>query len=122
MNKNIGRLEISMNNSTMMKILRSINDVLKILFRFMFRNSFLLSEQFENISILTKFCNNVHVICSLIDIEEMHDILMGYFFHDLYFRLNVFDVISVGEDLFVDDLDSYRMGSFYLPSKIDRSV
>ena len=85
MNKNIGRLEISMNNSTMMKILRSINDVLKILFRFMFRNSFLLSEQFENISILTKFCNNVHVICSLIDIEEMHDILMGYFFHDLYF-------------------------------------
>lgn len=59
------------------------------------------------IAILAKLSNNVHVICSLIDVIQFDYILMANFLHYVYLRLDVFDIIGIGEYLLVYDLYCY---------------
>lgn len=79
-------------------------------------------KKFENISILAKLGDNIHVIGGLINVEKMNNVLMWHFFHDLYLWLYVFDIVGIWEYLLVNDLHSNWTTCLNLSTKIDRGI
>lgn len=60
-----------------------------------FRKFSFFHEEMIEIPILTKLCNNVHIIGSLIDIMEFDNIIMMDHFHDVYLGLDIFQVVGI---------------------------
>lgn len=114
MKKNVGRFEISMNNSTFVKVFCSFHEVSQVLFSLNLRNFSFFVEKFEKITILAKFSDNIHIISGLVDIIETNNVLVRYFFHNLDLRLNVLDIVCIGEYLLVDHFHSHRESCLYL--------
>ena len=79
-------------------------------------------KKFENISILTKLGDNVHIISGLINVKEMNYVLMWHLFHDLYLWLYVFNIVGIREYLLVNDLNSNWATCLNLFAKIYCSI
>ena len=71
---------------------------------------------------MAELSDNIHVIECLIDIIELDYVLMRDLFHNIDFRLYVFDVIGIGEDLLVDDLYCNRLRGLDLFAKVNVGV
>ena len=72
-----------MNNAALVQVLCPVHDVPEVVFGLPLGDPLLLVQQFEEISVLAKFCNNVHVVGGLVDVEELYDVLVGHFLHDI---------------------------------------
>lgn len=96
-----------MDNAVLMEILGAIHDIPKILLGLILRNLPPLLQHPMQITILAELSNNVHVISSLVDIVEPDDVLVVDLLHDIYLGLDVFDVVGIGEDLFVNHFDCH---------------
>lgn len=81
--QNIGWLEVSMNNSIFVQILGSINNVFEIALGILLWDFFLLVEHLKEITVVAKFSDDIHVIGSLVDVEELNDVGVGDFLHDV---------------------------------------
>lgn len=77
---------------------------------FLFNFSSFLQEVVE-ITILTKLSDDVHVVGSLVDIVKFDDVEMVDFLHDLDLGLDVFHVVAVGEEPFVDHFHGYFLSA-----------
>ncbi len=81
--QNIGWLEVSMNNSIFVQILGSINNVFEVALGFLLWDFFLLVEHLKEITVVAKLSDDIHVIGSLVDVEELNDVGVGDFLHDV---------------------------------------
>lgn len=81
--QNIGWLEVSMNNSIFVQILGSINNVFEIALGILLWDFFLLVEHLKEITVVAKLSDDIHVIGSLVDVEELNDVGVGDFLHDV---------------------------------------
>lgn len=105
-----------MNDAILVQILGPVHYILQILLGLLLGYSLPLLQQFEEISILAKLGHNVHIIGSLIYVIQFDNILMANLLHDVDLRLDILDVVCIGEYLFVDDLDRHRLGGVYFPT------
>ena len=74
------------------------------------------------VAIFTEFCDNVHVIGCLVDVMEFNDVLVVNHFHDIYLRLNIFEVVGIQENFLVDYFDCHIGSRFNGLAQIDRGV
>jgi hypothetical protein len=64
-------------------------------------------QEAKEIPILAELSDDIHVVGCLVYVVEFDDVFMAYFFHDIYFGLNVLDIVGVGKDFLVDDFDGH---------------
>ena len=72
-----------MNNSIFVQILGSINNVFEIALGILLWDFFLLVEHLKEITVVAKLSDDIHVIGSLVDVEELNDVGVGDFLHDV---------------------------------------
>jgi len=51
--------------------------------------------------------DQIHIIISLEDIHQFDDILVLHLFHDIDLTVDIFEIVLIGEDSFLDDFDCY---------------
>ena len=86
-----------MNNSIFMQILNSFHDFLEVLFSLILRNGFFSFKKMVKILVSTKFSDNIHVVSSLINIMKLDYVLVIDHFHDIYFGLDILEIVRVKE-------------------------
>lgn len=111
-----------MDDLPLMKILEPSHDIFEGIHSPTLPQSLLLLDVSPQIAVLAKLSHNVHVVIGLIDVQQLDNIGMLHFLHDLDLRLNGLDIVSVGEDLLIDDLDSsgYIIGD--PPAQVDGGI
>ena len=87
-------------------VLKSFYDIFQKSQSLALTQFFLLLKVGPQISALAEFSDDVHIVVGLVDIEQLDDILMFEFLHDLDLIVDVFEVVLVGEDTFFNHLHS----------------
>lgn len=81
-----------------------------------------LFDKSSKITFLTELSNNVHIVAGLINIHKFDNILMVNFLHDIYFRLNWFNIVIIGEYFLIDNFDSHWEIISYTSTQIHSSI
>ena len=120
--EDVGRLEISVNNAALVQVLGPVDNVPEVVLGLPLGDPLLLMQQFEEVSVLAELSDYVHVVGGLVYVEELDDVGVGHFFHNVYLGLDVLDVVGVGEYLLVNDLDRDRLPRLDHSPQVDRRV
>ncbi len=64
-------------------------------------------------------CYNVHIMCCLVYVQQLQDIGVAQFLHDVNLRLNVLDIVLSAEGEFVDDFNGHLLPSGNMLSQED---
>jgi hypothetical protein len=111
-----------MNDSILMEVLNTFHDLFKVFFRLLFIDFLFFLKERIKVTIFTQFSNDVHIVGGLVDIKEFNNVGMINFFHDLDFGLDVFDVVRVGKEAFINDFDSNILASLNDAAFVDVGV
>ena len=103
--QDVGWLQVAMDDSIHVEVFDAFHYLFEKTFGLFLLNFAFLLQKVVKVTIFAEFGNDVHVVGGLVDIKEFDDVSVVYLFHDFYFRLNIFDVVAVGEESFVDDFD-----------------
>lgn len=104
-NEDIGRLEISVNDTVFRDLIVTINDLSHQLHGLIFRDCFSFVDKLCKIAFVTKFGNNVSIILCCVDIEKFKNV--GKIFERFE------DINLRGEEIFMDfSFDHFHVDDF----------
>lgn len=95
-----------MHDIELVEVLESPHDVLQEGQSLILWQSFPAFEISSKVSLFAELSHYVHVVAGLVDVEQLHDVLMLKFLHYLDLAVDILEVVVVGEDSFVYHFDS----------------
>jgi hypothetical protein len=120
--QDVSWLEVSVRDAQAVQIPEAIGDVLEQPDSLLFGDLLPPPQKAHKVAFFAKLSDDIHVIGGLVDIEELDNIPVFDFLHYLYFGLDVLEVVVIGENLLIDDLDGHRLIICYAPAQVHLGV
>lgn len=73
-------------------------------------------EEVGEVSAFAVLRHDVHIVRSLVDVQQPDDIVVLHLLHDVDLQVDVLEVVGVREDLLIDDLDGDQLASADRPT------